>query len=70
VTSHPDIDVIVFDILGTMVDEPSGIRRGLLTLRPDVETRGRANSSRCGTGTSMSNSRRFSRAVALTPAAQ
>jgi 2-haloacid dehalogenase len=37
VTSHPDVDVIVFDILGTMVDEPSGIRRGLLTLRPDVD---------------------------------
>jgi 2-haloacid dehalogenase len=37
VTSHPDIDVIVFDILGTMVDEPSGIRRGLRTLLPDVD---------------------------------
>jgi 2-haloacid dehalogenase len=37
VTSHPDIDVIVFDILGTMVDEPSGIRRGLLTLLPDLD---------------------------------
>jgi 2-haloacid dehalogenase len=32
-----DIDVIVFDILGTMVDEPSGIRRGLRTLLPDVD---------------------------------
>jgi 2-haloacid dehalogenase len=37
VTSHPDIDVIVFDILGTMVDEPGGIRRGLRTLLPDVD---------------------------------
>jgi len=37
VTSHPDIDVIVFDILGTMVDEPSGIRRGLRTLLPDID---------------------------------
>jgi 2-haloacid dehalogenase len=36
-TSHPDIDVVVFDILGTMVDEPSGIRRGLRTLLPDVD---------------------------------
>ncbi|MGH3508426.1 MAG: haloacid dehalogenase type II [Nocardioidaceae bacterium] len=36
-TSSPDIDVIVFDILGTMVDEPSGIRRGLRTLLPDVD---------------------------------
>jgi 2-haloacid dehalogenase len=37
VTSHPDIEVIVFDILGTMVDEPSGIRRGLRTLLPDID---------------------------------
>jgi 2-haloacid dehalogenase len=37
VTSHPDIDVIVFDILGTMVDEPSGIRRGLRTFLPDID---------------------------------
>ncbi len=36
-TSHPDIDVIVFDILGTMVDEPSGIRRGLRTFLPDID---------------------------------
>ncbi len=36
-TSHPDIDVIVFDILGTLVDEPSGIRRGLRTLLPDID---------------------------------
>ena len=34
---HPDIDVIVFDILGTLVDEPSGIRRGLRTLLPGVD---------------------------------
>jgi 2-haloacid dehalogenase len=32
VSSRLDVDVIVFDILGTMVDEPSGIRRGLRTL--------------------------------------
>jgi 2-haloacid dehalogenase len=37
VTSRPDIDVIVFDILGTMVDEPSGIRRGLRALLPDID---------------------------------
>jgi len=37
VTSYPDIDVIVVDILGTMVGEPSGIRRGLRTLLPDVD---------------------------------
>ncbi|HYJ68168.1 MAG TPA: haloacid dehalogenase type II [Nocardioidaceae bacterium] len=36
-TSHPDIEVIVFDILGTMVDEPSGITRGLRALLPDID---------------------------------
>ena len=36
-TSHPEIDVVVFDILGTMVDEPSGISRGLRTLLPDID---------------------------------
>ncbi|MFC5748238.1 haloacid dehalogenase type II [Actinomadura rugatobispora] len=36
-TSHADIDVIVFDILGTMVDEPGGIGRGLRTLLPDID---------------------------------
>ena len=30
-----DIDVTCFDILGTMVDEPSGIRRGIRALLPD-----------------------------------
>jgi 2-haloacid dehalogenase len=33
----PDVDVVVFDILGTMVDEPGGLRRGLRTLLPDVD---------------------------------
>jgi 2-haloacid dehalogenase len=32
-----DIDVVVFDILGTMVDEPSGIDRGLRAVLPDVD---------------------------------
>jgi 2-haloacid dehalogenase len=32
----PDIDVIVLDILGTMGDEPSGIRRGIRTSLPDI----------------------------------
>lgn len=36
-TSHPDIDVIVFDILGTMVDAPSGIGRGLRAALPDID---------------------------------
>lgn len=39
-TSPPDIDMIVFDVLGTMVDEPGGIRRGIRALLPGVgETR-------------------------------
>jgi 2-haloacid dehalogenase len=29
--------VIVFDVLGTMVDEPDGIRRGLRAVLPDVD---------------------------------
>ncbi|PRX96838.1 haloacid dehalogenase type II [Allonocardiopsis opalescens] len=33
-TSQPDVDVIVFDILGTMVDEPGGIARGIRRLLP------------------------------------
>ena len=37
VTPSADLDVIVFDILGTMVDEPGGIRRGLRTLLPDID---------------------------------
>ncbi|MGQ4271471.1 haloacid dehalogenase type II [Nocardiopsis changdeensis] len=28
----PDVDVVVFDILGTMVDEPGGIARGIRSL--------------------------------------
>ncbi len=36
-TSHHDVDVIVFDVLGTMVDEPTGIRRGLQALLPDID---------------------------------
>lgn len=36
-TSPSDIDVIVFDILGTLVDEPAGIRRGLRAVLPDID---------------------------------
>lgn len=36
-TPHPDFDAIVFDILGTMVDEPGGIRRALRAARPDAD---------------------------------
>ena len=36
-TSAVDVDMVVFDVLGTMVDEPSGIRRGLRALLPDAD---------------------------------
>ncbi len=36
-TAHHDIDMVVFDILGTMVDQPSGIRRGIHTALPDLD---------------------------------
>jgi 2-haloacid dehalogenase len=36
-TSHPEVEVIVFDILGTMVEEATGVRRGLRTLLPEVD---------------------------------
>jgi 2-haloacid dehalogenase len=37
VTPPAGIDLVVFDILGTMVDEPGGIRRGLETLLPEAD---------------------------------
>jgi 2-haloacid dehalogenase len=36
-TPPPAIDGLVFDILGTMVDEPGGIRRGVRALVPDAD---------------------------------
>lgn len=36
-TSFSDLDLVVFDVLGTMVDEPAGIRRGLRGLLPDSD---------------------------------
>ncbi len=39
-TSPPDVDVIVFDVLGTMVDEPGGIGRGIRTLLPGIDDAG------------------------------
>ncbi|WP_047870423.1 haloacid dehalogenase type II [Nocardiopsis sp. RV163] len=36
-TSPSDMDVIVFDVLGTMVDEPGGIGRGIRTLLPYID---------------------------------
>ncbi|SDU23512.1 haloacid dehalogenase type II [Jiangella alkaliphila] len=36
-TPRPDIEVVVFDILGTMVDEPTGIRQGIRAALPGVD---------------------------------
>ncbi|CAL9363431.1 (S)-2-haloacid dehalogenase [Nocardiopsis dassonvillei] len=36
-TPTPDVDVVVFDILGTMVDEPGGIERGIRSLVPGLD---------------------------------
>jgi 2-haloacid dehalogenase len=33
-TPPPDIDAVVFDVLGTLVDEPSGLRAGILAAIP------------------------------------
>ncbi len=38
-TALPDIDLVVCDVLGTMVDEPGGIARGLRDLSPEVDDR-------------------------------
>ncbi|MYX17321.1 haloacid dehalogenase type II [Streptomyces sp. SID8374] len=35
-----DIDVLVFDILGTLVDEPAGIRAGIRALDPSLDDAG------------------------------
>ena len=36
-TWHEDIDVVVFDILGTMVDEPGGIGRGIRAVISNID---------------------------------
>lgn len=36
-TSESEIDALVFDVLGTLVDEPTGIRAGIRQLAPDVD---------------------------------
>lgn len=38
--SEPEIDAIVFDVLGTLVDEPAGIRAGIRTLDPSLDDSG------------------------------
>jgi 2-haloacid dehalogenase len=35
--SEPEIDAIVFDVLGTLVDEPTGIRAGIRELDPSLD---------------------------------
>lgn len=35
--SKPEIDAIVFDVLGTLVDEPAGIRVGIRELDPSID---------------------------------
>ena len=35
-TALPGIDLVVFDVLGTMVDEPGGLQRGFRELRPGI----------------------------------
>lgn len=35
--TRPDIEVVVFDILGTMVDEPTGIRQGIRAALPGAD---------------------------------
>ncbi|MFD9969712.1 hypothetical protein [Streptomyces sp. NPDC059017] len=34
--SEPEIDAVVFDVLGTHVDEPAGIRAGIRELVPSL----------------------------------
>ncbi|MGC0423729.1 2-haloacid dehalogenase [Streptomyces sp. SAI-195] len=35
--SKPEIDAVVFDVLGTLVDEPAGIRAGIRELAPSID---------------------------------
>ncbi|MFJ4914120.1 haloacid dehalogenase type II [Streptomyces sp. NPDC088726] len=37
---EPEIDAIVFDVLGTLVDEPAGIRAGIRRLDPSLDDAG------------------------------
>ncbi|WP_399894984.1 haloacid dehalogenase type II [Streptomyces sp. BBFR51] len=38
--SEPEIDVLVFDVLGTLVDEPAGMRAGVRRLDPSLDDPG------------------------------
>jgi hypothetical protein len=35
--SELEIDAVVFDVLGTLVDEPAGIRAGIRELDPSID---------------------------------
>ncbi|MFC5956312.1 haloacid dehalogenase type II [Streptomyces pratens] len=35
--SEPEIDAVVFDVLGTLVDEPAGIRAGMREMDPSLD---------------------------------
>ncbi|MFJ5304754.1 haloacid dehalogenase type II [Streptomyces sp. NPDC088350] len=35
--AEPEIDAVVFDVLGTLVDEPAGIRAGIRALDPSLD---------------------------------
>ncbi|MGW2024649.1 haloacid dehalogenase type II [Streptomyces decoyicus] len=37
---EPEIDAVVFDVLGTLVDEPAGIRAGIRALDPSLDEAG------------------------------
>lgn len=37
---EPEIDAVVFDVLGTLVDEPAGIRAGIRELAPSLDDPG------------------------------
>jgi 2-haloacid dehalogenase len=38
--ARPEIDAVVFDVLGTLVDEPAGIRAGIRELAPSLDDPG------------------------------
>ncbi|NNN29862.1 haloacid dehalogenase type II [Streptomyces sp. S3(2020)] len=37
---EPEIDAVVFDVLGTLVDEPAGLRAGIRELAPNLDDSG------------------------------
>ena len=47
-----EFDAVVFDVLGTLVDEPAGIRAGIRALDPSLDDPGSSSFCRCGSNTS------------------